>query len=125
MPSKLIVKDTRTNHTFDYQLTRDETRIGRAGDRSDLVLDDGQVSRVHALVRRTGSGYTLVDFTARYRYKAVEAFLSVENVLDAAYREAQFFFTSRLRGEPAEGVADIHFTPGNPRTILGGLAVHF
>ena len=61
MPSKLIVKDTRTNHTFDYQLTRDETRIGRAGDRSDLVLDDGQVSRVHALVKRAGSGYTLVD----------------------------------------------------------------
>ncbi|OLC17442.1 MAG: hypothetical protein AUH29_01845 [Candidatus Rokubacteria bacterium 13_1_40CM_69_27] len=75
--------------------------------------------------QRTAHGYTLVDFTARYRYKAVEAFLSVENVLDAAYREAQFFFTSRLRGEPAEGVADIHFTPGNPRTILGGLAVHF
>ncbi|MEN3332812.1 MAG: hypothetical protein V7641_2177, partial [Blastocatellia bacterium] len=61
MASKLIVKDTRTNHTFDYQLTRDETRIGRAGDRSDLVLDDGQVSRVHAIVKRTGNGYTLVD----------------------------------------------------------------
>jgi adenylate cyclase len=61
MPSKLIVKDTRTNHTLDYQLTRDETRIGRAGDRSDLVLDDGQVSRVHAIVKHTGSGYTLTD----------------------------------------------------------------
>jgi adenylate cyclase len=61
MPSKLIVKDTRTDHTFDYQLTRDETRIGRAGDRSDLVLDDGQVSRAHAAVRRTSGGYSLVD----------------------------------------------------------------
>ncbi|MFL6215006.1 MAG: adenylate/guanylate cyclase domain-containing protein [Blastocatellia bacterium] len=61
MPSKLIVKDTRTNKTFDYELTRDEIRIGRAGDRSDLVLDDGQVSRAHAAVRRTASGYTLVD----------------------------------------------------------------
>jgi adenylate cyclase len=61
MASKLIVKDTRTNHTFDYQLTRDETRIGRAGDRSDLVLDDGQVSRVHAIVKRTAGGFTLHD----------------------------------------------------------------
>ena len=61
MPSKLIVKDTRTDHTFDYQLTRDETRIGRAGDRSDLVLNDGQVSRAHAAVRRVAGGYTLVD----------------------------------------------------------------
>src|SRR6185369_7933034 len=61
MASKLIVKDTRTNHTFDYQLTRDETRIGRAGDRSDLVLDDGQVSRVHAIVKRTADGFSLQD----------------------------------------------------------------
>ena len=61
MPSKLIVKDTRTNHTFDFELTRDETRIGRAGDRSDLVLDDGQVSRAHAAIRRTAGGYKLVD----------------------------------------------------------------
>src|SRR5690349_1959988 len=61
MPSKLIVKDTRTNHTFDFELTRDETRIGRAGDRSDLVLDDGQVSRTHAIIRRTPGGCKLVD----------------------------------------------------------------
>src|SRR5690349_10359033 len=61
MPSKLIVKDTRTNKTFDYELTRDEIRIGRAGDRSDLVLDDGQVSRAHAAIQRKANGYTLVD----------------------------------------------------------------
>lgn len=61
MASKLIVKDTRTSHTFDFQLTRDETRIGRAADRADLVLDDGQVSRAHAIVKRTANGFTLVD----------------------------------------------------------------
>ncbi|HKQ03938.1 MAG TPA: adenylate/guanylate cyclase domain-containing protein [Blastocatellia bacterium] len=61
MASKLIVTDTRTNQSFDFQLTRAEIRIGRAGDRSDLVLDDGQVSRAHALIKRTANGYTLVD----------------------------------------------------------------
>ena len=61
MASKLVVTDTRTDLTFDFQLTRAETRIGRAGDRSDLVLDDGQVSRVHAVVKRTANGYMLVD----------------------------------------------------------------
>src|SRR5205085_12505747 len=61
MASKLIVTDTRTNQSFDFHLTRPETRIGRAGDRSDLVLDDGQVSRAHALVKRTANDYTLVD----------------------------------------------------------------
>src|ERR1700742_359047 len=61
MSSKLIVKDTRTSKIIEHQLTRDETRIGRAGDRSDLVLDDGQVSRAHAIIRRTPNGYTLID----------------------------------------------------------------
>jgi len=41
------------------------------------------------------------------------------------WRESQFFFTSRLPGEPAGGVADLHFTPGNPRSFLGGVAFHF
>jgi outer membrane receptor protein involved in Fe transport len=70
-------------------------------------------------------GYTLFDLSARYRYKNLEAFLSVENLANAEWREAQFFFESRLPGEPAGGVPDIHFTPGNPRTFLGGLALRF
>jgi hypothetical protein len=74
---------------------------------------------------QTARGYLLVDFTARYRYRWLEAFVSIENVGNTDYREAQFFFTSRLAGEPAGGVPDIHYTPGNPRTVLGGLAVRF
>jgi outer membrane receptor protein involved in Fe transport len=70
-------------------------------------------------------GYTLFDATLRYRYRMVEAFVSVENLTNTTSRESQFFFTSRLPGEPAAGVSDIHFTPGNPRSVLGGLAIHF
>lgn len=70
-------------------------------------------------------GYTLFDVTARYRHRALEAFVSIENLLSTDYRESQFFFTSRLPGEPAGGVPDIHFTPGHPRTVLGGIAVRF
>ncbi len=62
---------------------------------------------------------------ARYRYRMFEAFLSIETLANVEYREAPFFFTSRLRGEAAPGSDDIHFTPGNPRTFLGGLAVRF
>lgn len=75
--------------------------------------------------QQTARGYTLVDFSARYQYKALEAFVSIENLLNAEWRDSQFFFTSRLPGEPAGGVADIHFTPGTPRAVLGGLAVRF
>ena len=75
--------------------------------------------------RQTATGYTLFDLTAHYRYKMAEAFVSIENLFDVDYREAQFFFTSRLRGEPAGGVEDIHFTPGTPRKVLGGVAMRF
>jgi outer membrane receptor protein involved in Fe transport len=70
-------------------------------------------------------GYLLFDLVARYRYKWIEAFFSIENITNTEWREAQFFFTSRLAGEPAAGVPDIHYTAGNPRTFLGGLAVRF
>ena len=51
--------------------------------------------------------------------------LSIENLFNVTWREAQFYYTSRLPGEPAQGVNDIHYTPGNPRTFLGGLAFRF
>jgi len=70
-------------------------------------------------------GYTLFNWTTRYRHRAFEAFLSLENLTGARWRESQFFFTSRLPGEPSAGVSDIHFTPGNPRSVLGGIAIHF
>jgi outer membrane receptor protein involved in Fe transport len=70
-------------------------------------------------------GYTLFSWTTRYRYRDLEAFLSVENLTNVRWRESQFFFTSRLPGEPAAGVAGIHFTPGTPRSFLGGIALHF
>jgi len=41
------------------------------------------------------------------------------------WRETQFYYTSRLPGEPPAGVDDIHYTPGNPRTFLGDLAFRF
>ena len=74
---------------------------------------------------QTARGYTIFNWTTRYRYKSLDAFLSIENLTNTQWREAQFFFTSRLRGEPAGGVDDIHFTPGTPRSFLGGVALHF
>ena len=73
----------------------------------------------------TARGYTLFTSTTRYRYRNLEAFLSIENLTNVQWREAQFFFPSRLPGEPPGGVNDVHFTPGTPRSFLGGVAVHF
>ncbi len=80
--------------------------------------------------QQTARGYTMIDIGMRYRYKLtpgtfLDAFVTIENLANVDWREAQFFNTSRLRGEPAEGVPDITYTPGNPRTVLGGLAFRF
>lgn len=69
-------------------------------------------------------GFTRVDLTLRYRYKNLETFAIVENLFDSDYRDAQNFFESRLPGEPAEGVGDIHFTPGNPFAFRIGLTYY-
>ena len=79
---------------------------------------------------QTARGYTLYEAGARYRYQLggttfLDAFVNIENILNVDWREAQFYNTSRLRGEPVQGVNDINYTPGNPRTVMGGLALRF
>src|SRR3984893_1670255 len=74
---------------------------------------------------QTARGYTIFNWTTRYRYKILDAFLSIENLTNTQWREAQFVFTSRLRGELAGGVGDLPFTPATPRSFLGGVALPF
>jgi adenylate cyclase len=64
MPPKLIVRNPDTGRSVEYGLDREVTRIGRAVDRNDIVLHDGQVSREHAVVRRTGTGFLLDDLNS-------------------------------------------------------------
>jgi outer membrane receptor protein involved in Fe transport len=92
----------------------------------------------------TASGFTLLDLLGKYRWRNVEADLSFLNLTNTDWREAQFDDQSCVRGEvggnpdcalhsPGKqggsqsnaGVDGIHFTPGNPFWIRGGLAVYF
>jgi adenylate cyclase len=61
MAPKLIVRNPDTGRSVEYSLDREVTRIGRAVDRNEVVLHDGQVSREHALVKRADGGFLLVD----------------------------------------------------------------
>jgi len=54
----------------------------------------------------------------------MEAFLFVQNLFNTRWEQATFAFASRLRNE-AGPVTDIHFVPGNPRTVMGGVAWYF
>ncbi len=64
------------------------------------------------------------DLLLKYIYRKFEFFLSFENLTNAKWRAAEHVFTSRLPGEPAAGVLDAHFTPGEPFTAKAGFMVH-
>ena len=78
----------------------------------------------------TSPSWVTIDVTERYvlpiklSHGRLEAFLFIQNILDTKWEQATFYFESRLRNEPV-GVNDIHFVPGNPRFVMGGLAWYF
>lgn len=65
----------------------------------------------------TADGYLLVDVVATYPLGRAALTLTVNNLLDATWREAQFAEVSRPTpaGDARE---DVHFTPGMPLTAL-------
>jgi hypothetical protein len=55
-----VVACLRARSGRTYPLTAATTRIGRLAD-SDVVLDDGDVSRNHAVISDTGTSYVITD----------------------------------------------------------------
>lgn len=72
----------------------------------------------------TAQGYTIVDLSTSCRLGPAELFLSVANLFDVEWNEAQFDTESRLQNE-AQPVSELHFTPGSPISIRGGVAWRF
>jgi outer membrane receptor protein involved in Fe transport len=69
-------------------------------------------------------GYFLLDAVVQYRYRNLQLSLSVENLTDVAWREAQFDTETRLRGEDGP-TSEIHFTPGTPRFARMSMSYFF
>jgi outer membrane receptor protein involved in Fe transport len=75
-------------------------------------------------------GFTVFDWINRYKLPVkpvrgrFEAFFTIQNLLDTKWEQAQFYYESRV--SPAATPAnDIHFVPGVPRNIMGGIAWYF
>jgi outer membrane receptor protein involved in Fe transport len=81
-----------------------------------LVEDNSVRSQPTKLVNLQG-GYQFV--------KNVKVTADVFNVFNAQVSDIDYFFTSRLPGEPLVGVEDIHFHPAVPRTVRVALVVGF
>ena len=69
-------------------------------------------------------GYGLLDANIYYTHRKFEVGISVENVLNSKWREAQFETETRLPDETAP-VSEIHFTPGTPFALRGKVSYFF
>jgi len=85
----------------------------------------------------TASGYAVIDVLGEYRWRNLQLSLALLNLTDTDWREAQFDDHSCIFGEIGNrpecssrnggnaGAEDIHFTPGNPLAVRGGVTVYF
>ncbi len=85
------------------------------------MVDDRPANEMNSVVAK---GYQIVDLSASYRVGVIDLFVNVENLLNQQWNEAQFDTESRLRNETAS-VSELHFTPGTPISVRGGMALHF
>ncbi len=69
---------------------------------------------------------TVVNAQTTYRFlQRYSASLAVLNLFDSNDNDITYFYESRLPGEPAEGVSDIHFHPVEPRAVRFTLGASF
>ncbi|BDG09973.1 TonB-dependent receptor [Anaeromyxobacter paludicola] len=76
--------------------------------------------------RVRSSASTTVNAQLAYRLgEHVRLTLDVFNLLDSRVDDIAYFYVSRSKGEPAAGVADVHFHPAEPRSARATVAVLF
>ena len=75
-------------------------------------------------VRSTAT--SLANLEAGYKFsKTAKLVLDIFNLFDANDSDIEYFYASRLPGEPASCVDDIHFHPTLPRTARLNLVFGF
>ena len=109
----------------------------------DSVLSAGAVwkltgaSTLSLTWRRLGSAPLIEDDSVRSRASGLvnallthdlgKASLMIEvlNVTNSKADDIAYFYASRLPGEPAAGVDDVHFHPVEPRAVRAGVRINF
>ena len=81
-----------------------------------LIEDNSQRSRATTLA------YLRVGYKVNKNLKLA---LDVFNLFDRKASDIDYYYDSRLKGEPAEGVNDIHFHPVEPRSLRLSLIASF
>jgi len=94
MTAKIVIKNSESGDSFEVDLTRDETHIGRAADRNDVVLEASQVSRQHAIIKRNRQSFTLIDLNS-----ANGTFMNGERIKEHPLRNGDSFSISKFTVE--------------------------
>jgi hypothetical protein len=97
------------------------TKAGLNGSLRYRYLGDRPANEDNSVV---ATGYFLMDALVNYTRPKFEVGLSIENLLDERWKEAQFDTESRLFDEP-EPSSEIHFTPGTPFNLRAHVAFFF
>ncbi|MDQ3077728.1 MAG: TonB-dependent receptor [Pseudomonadota bacterium] len=75
--------------------------------------------------RVKSDGSLLVNLRAGREWGRIGAFVDLFNLLDSKDHDVDYFYPSRLAGEPADGVEDIHFHIFQPRSVRVSLRHSF
>src|SRR5262249_40822082 len=91
--AKLIISDG--SNSTEFSISKSEIKIGRNRDKNDLVLPSQQVSIVHALLKRMGAEYLLLDLNSTNG-----TFVKDERVYECRLKDGDIFsignFTLKL-----------------------------
>jgi outer membrane receptor protein involved in Fe transport len=68
---------------------------------------------------------TVLSMLLGYRRNSMDFRVEVLNLLDAEDQDIAYFYTSRLAGEPAGGLDDVHLHPMEPRTVRASITWNF
>jgi hypothetical protein len=83
---------------------------------SQPLVEDNSVRSPSSLTLNAEAGFNLGGWRVE---------CAVLNLLDRDNADIAYFYTSRLPGEPAEGIDDIHLHPAEPRTVRVSLTRSF
>ena len=76
--------------------------------------------------RQRSKATTLAYLRVGYKItRNVKLALDVFNLFDRKGSDIDYYYASRLKGEPSEGVNDIHFHPVEPRSVRATLTANF
>ncbi len=78
------------------------------------LIEDNSVRSTATTLFNTDLGYLLAS--------GLRLQVSLLNLFNTRASDIQYYYTSRLQGEPVEGVNDVHFHPVEPRQIRASLA---